>query len=110
MVYAAIRHAPVGAARGWVGMMAARRAVDGFARLVEGPDWLAAVANTTWAAEQALAAVAPRFAVDHPVSAEQIERAGWRVETGSGQGRGADRHAGGCGRAAQSQGALCGPL
>jgi isoquinoline 1-oxidoreductase beta subunit len=63
MVYAAIRHAPIGpGARLGHHDAAAAHAVPGFLRLVEGPDWLAALASDWWAAERALGLVAPRFA------------------------------------------------
>jgi isoquinoline 1-oxidoreductase beta subunit len=76
MVYAAIRHAPLGEAAHLAGHDPhAARGIDGFIRLVEGPDWLAGVANNGWAAERALAAVAPRFAVQRPLTAERIEGA-----------------------------------
>lgn len=62
MVFAAIRHAPIGAG-GRLGRHdpAAARGVTGFLRLVEGADWLAAVATDWWAAERALGLVSPRF-------------------------------------------------
>jgi isoquinoline 1-oxidoreductase beta subunit len=72
MVFAAIRHAPVGEAAHLAGHDArAAKGIGGFLKLVEGPDWLAAVATNSWAAEQALAAVAPRFSVHRPISAER---------------------------------------
>jgi isoquinoline 1-oxidoreductase beta subunit len=80
MVFAAIRHAPLGETAHLAGHDAqydgqGPRGIDGFLRLVEGPDWLAGVATNSWAAERALAAVAPRFAVHRPLSAERIEGA-----------------------------------
>ena len=72
---AAIRHAPPGAATLAAHDAAKARGVAGFIRLVEGPDWLAAVGETSWAAERALAAVAPHFRVAHPVDSLKIEAA-----------------------------------
>ncbi len=76
MVFAAIRHAPVGEAAS-LGTVdeAPARGMDGFLRLVKGPDWLAAVGETWWAAERALAAIAPRFKVRHPVDSDEIDAA-----------------------------------
>jgi isoquinoline 1-oxidoreductase beta subunit len=52
MVYAAIRHAPLGEAAHLAGHdPRAAKGIDGFLRLVEGPDWLAGVATNSWAAE-----------------------------------------------------------
>ncbi len=61
MVFAAIRHAPVGDCS--LGSFDADRAksVPGLIRLVEGRDWLAAVASDWWAAERALKVAAPKF-------------------------------------------------
>jgi len=76
MVFAAIRHAPVGEAAHLAGHDArAAKGIGGFLKLVEGPDWLAAVATNSWAAEQALAAVAPRFSVHRPINAEKVDGA-----------------------------------
>lgn len=75
MVFAAIRHAPVGeAALGSVNEAAAK-GMDGFLRLVRGPDWLAAVGTNWWAAERALTAIAPGFRVARPAESEQIDAA-----------------------------------
>ncbi|MDE1914946.1 MAG: molybdopterin-dependent oxidoreductase [Sphingomonadales bacterium] len=76
MLFAAIRHAPLGESAHLAGHdAAATHGIDGFVRLVEGPDWLAALATNSWAAERALAAVAPRFSVHRPLSVERIEGA-----------------------------------
>ena len=63
MVFAAIRQMPVG--QGKLGRFDAAKAKDlpGFLRVVAGETWLAAVATDWWAAERALKAIAPRFAV-----------------------------------------------
>lgn len=75
MVYAAIRHAPLGrAALGSFDERAAR-GVAGFRRMIKGPVWLAAVADTWWAAEQALARIAPQFQVGGAVDSDAIETA-----------------------------------
>ncbi len=74
MVFAAIRHAPQGAAK--LGSHAAKNAapVKGLLRLVKGPDWLAAVAQDWWSAERALALIAPNFAAQQKPETALIER------------------------------------
>lgn len=72
MVFAAIRHGPIGdtelasydKARG-----------RGIVALVKGKRWLAAVADTWWAAERALGEIAPNFIARHRASSETIETA-----------------------------------
>ena len=61
MVFAAIRHGPIGNAR--LGHYDAHAAdgQPGLLEVVAGKGWLAAVASNWWAAEQALAKIAPRF-------------------------------------------------
>ena len=61
MAYAAIRHGPVGNCQLGSFDRTAAQAVPGFLRLVEGRDWLAAVASDWWSAERALKAAAPKF-------------------------------------------------
>lgn len=75
MVFAAIHHAPRGDAK--LGRYDARLAqgVKGLVKLVEGPDWLAAVATTWWAAEQALSRIAPRFSVGDRADSARTGRA-----------------------------------
>jgi isoquinoline 1-oxidoreductase beta subunit len=73
MVFAAIRHAPVGEAALANVDEDAARGMDGFLRLVKGADWLAAVATNWWAAERALAAITPSFTVRHPANSDRIE-------------------------------------
>ena len=75
MVFAAIRHAPVGEAS--LGSFDRKAASDvtGFGQLIEGPDWLAATGETWWAAEQALARIAPRFKGSHRADSARIARA-----------------------------------
>ena len=74
MVFAAVRHAPQG--EGSLGSYAAGNAapVQGMLQLVEGPDWLAAVARDWWSAERALALIAPNFSVQHKPDSGAIER------------------------------------
>ncbi|HET9628554.1 MAG TPA: molybdopterin cofactor-binding domain-containing protein [Novosphingobium sp.] len=72
MVFAAIRHGPLGEAVE-LGTVDAGKAPG--VRLVKGPDWLAAVAPTWWAADQALARIAPEFRVRNPVDGTRIEAA-----------------------------------
>ena len=61
MVFAAIRHGPIGEAK--LGHYEAHRAqgTPGLIEVVAGKRWLAAVASNGWAAEQALARIAPKF-------------------------------------------------
>ncbi|MFT4027282.1 MAG: molybdopterin-dependent oxidoreductase, partial [Novosphingobium sp.] len=75
MVFAAIRHAPLGEAALGTVDEAAARGMDGFLRLVKGPDWLGAVAENWWAAERALAAIAPRFTARNRADSERIDAA-----------------------------------
>lgn len=76
MLYAAIRHAPRGENMAMGAHDAARaRGVSGFVRMIEGPRWVAAVATDWWAAEQALARIAPGFAVDKPLESAGIAKA-----------------------------------
>lgn len=64
MVFAAIRHGPLGETRlgSEVEVDPARVKALGITGVVKGPDWLAAVGETWWAAEHALKQIAPRFA------------------------------------------------
>ena len=79
MAYAAIRHGPVGDTRLAGFNRAAAMSVPGVLGLVEGSDWLAAVASDWWSAEQALKAAAPAFRstnrADSSRIAEQLEKA-----------------------------------
>lgn len=74
MVHAAIRHAPHG--RGRLGSYdpARARGQQGLIRLVEGEGWLAAVGETWWAAERALARIAPNFAAAGKPGSDAIAR------------------------------------
>ena len=75
MVFAAIRHAPVGSAKLTHHDPAAAKAVTGFVAAVSGKDWLAAVATDSWAAERALDAMAPRFHAANVPDSTRISRA-----------------------------------
>lgn len=84
MLHAAIRHAPVGTARLGSHDAAAASKVEGLVKLVEGPDWLAAVGTSWWTAERALALIAPRFTVsDRAHSATIAERLERGLERGA---------------------------
>jgi isoquinoline 1-oxidoreductase beta subunit len=72
MLHAAIRHAPVGKASLGRFDRKAANAVMGLRQLVAGPDWLAAVGETWWAAEQALKLIAPRFKGSRRVDSGRI--------------------------------------
>ena len=75
MVFAAIRHAPLGRARLTHHDAAAAKAVPGFLQAVTGADWLAATATDGWAAERALAAMAPRFHAENVPDSARIAAA-----------------------------------
>ena len=84
MVYAAVHHGPIGKARLGRVDAAAGKTVPGFIALVRGPDWLAAAANTWWAAERALTLIAPKFAASDQADTAQIDAAlGTALRTGS---------------------------
>ena len=72
MAYAAIRHGPLDQAE-----LSSfdRRATPGLLNVIEGKRWLAAVAESWWAAERALDALAPRFRVADPIESLRIEEA-----------------------------------
>ncbi|HEU4969810.1 xanthine dehydrogenase family protein molybdopterin-binding subunit [Sphingomonas sp.] len=61
MVFAAIRQGPIGAVRYLGGDKAAAERVQGVLQIVERPDWVAAIGQTSWAAERALELMRPRF-------------------------------------------------
>jgi isoquinoline 1-oxidoreductase beta subunit len=72
MVFAAVHHAPVGkAALGQYDRSAASN-VAGLIDLVEGPDWLAAIASNWWAAEQSLRRIAPHFEIARAADSARI--------------------------------------
>ncbi|GMM93607.1 molybdopterin cofactor-binding domain-containing protein [Qipengyuania sp. MTN3-11] len=77
MVHASIRHGPMGLPEltGFDPALAAR--VPGVITLVTSRRWIAAVAESWWQAEQALAAMRPRFsgpkAVDHGTIGERLD-------------------------------------
>ncbi|MGB3796122.1 MAG: molybdopterin cofactor-binding domain-containing protein [Alteraurantiacibacter sp.] len=73
MAFAAIRHGPQNKSEllEFDASLASRQ--RGLIQLVRGKRWLAAIADNWWAAEQALQAIAPRFAVDRPVNSASID-------------------------------------
>lgn len=75
LVYAAIRHAPIGDCT--LGSFDADKAksVPGFLRLVENPAWLAVVASDWWSAERALKVAAPKFRPDNLADSAKIGEA-----------------------------------
>jgi isoquinoline 1-oxidoreductase beta subunit len=68
MLFASVRLAPRG------GRLSGHRPVRG-ARLVAEEGWLAALASSWWAAEQALVAAAPRFTAPVGRDSDEVERA-----------------------------------
>jgi isoquinoline 1-oxidoreductase beta subunit len=75
MVYAAIRHGPAGDSELGHYDPAHAAGISGFIRLVKGQRWLAAVASDWWAAERALAAIAPRFTTHELAESLKIDAA-----------------------------------
>lgn len=73
MAYAAIRHAPIGRVTGMRFDAEKAKGVDRLLAVVNGAEWLAAVASDCWAAETALSQIAPVFTVDAPADSEVIE-------------------------------------
>jgi isoquinoline 1-oxidoreductase beta subunit len=75
MAYAAIRHGPIGDTE-LAGYDKARAGhVPGLITLVKAKRWLAAVASNWWAAERALAQIAPNFVAHHRADTGRIETA-----------------------------------
>lgn len=74
MLYAAIRHGPVGDAElaGYDAQAGARSL--GLRQVIKARGWIAAVADTWWAAEQALVALAPRWRTEGRADSETIDR------------------------------------
>jgi isoquinoline 1-oxidoreductase beta subunit len=62
MLFASVRHGPLGDTRLASQDMAAADRVWGVTGVVRGPDWVAALANNWWAADHALDKLRPRFA------------------------------------------------
>ncbi|RDC59052.1 Isoquinoline 1-oxidoreductase [Alteripontixanthobacter maritimus] len=75
MTYAAIRHAPAGTASLGRFRTAAVKDMAGLIKIVEGKDWLAAIAETSWLAERALAHLAPVFRAEDRADSLVIEAA-----------------------------------
>ena len=75
MVFASVRHGPVGKARLSRFDLDAAKQVPGFLDAVEGPHWLGAIATNWWAAEQALRKMAPYFDVSGRADSAEIGEA-----------------------------------
>ncbi len=75
MVYAAIRHGPVGQTELSSFDRAAAAGMAGLVGVVRNRRWLAAAATNWWAAEQAVAAMAPRFRAASPPDSAAIAEA-----------------------------------
>jgi len=75
MVYAAIRHGPIGQTSLSRFEEKAAEGVRGFVALVQGSDWLAAVGETSWAAEQALTRARAHFQTSANADSVRIEQA-----------------------------------
>jgi len=72
MVFAAIRHGPIGNGRLGSYDAGLAKGSTGLLRLVNGKTWLAAVASNWWAAEHALKRIAPRFAASDKADTGRI--------------------------------------
>ena len=76
MVFAAIRQVPVGDAKLLSVDRAAAAKVRGMLSIVTNDGWVAAVASNWWAANRALDALAPRFAIrGSPINSDSIDAA-----------------------------------
>lgn len=75
MLHAAIRHGPIGQTRLGGYDTHQTKAVQGLVKLVNGDNWLAAVASDWWSAERALSLIAPRFASDDQATSARIDQA-----------------------------------
>ena len=75
MVFAAIRHGPVGDAELTRFDPAPARRVPGYLGLVKAKRWLAAYGTNWWAAEQALRRIAPGFDTADPVDSPRMAEA-----------------------------------
>ena len=67
MLFASIRHGPLGDTKLASQDMAAADKVWGVTGIVRGKDWIAALANNWWAADHALDKLRPRFATEGPL-------------------------------------------
>ncbi len=72
MVFAAIRHGPIGETELGTFDASAAKGVQGFLRLVHNSHWLAAVAQDWWGAERALSLIAPRFTAKNRADSVKI--------------------------------------
>ena len=73
MLHAAIRHGPIGETELAAFDKARAEGISGLVSLVKGKRWLAAVASDWWAAERALAAIAPSFRSEKRADSTRIE-------------------------------------
>lgn len=72
MVYASIRHGPADGSELTGFNRDAAAGITGLEGIVESKRWLAVAATTWWSADQALAAMKPKFTVAAPVSSNEI--------------------------------------
>ena len=73
MLHAAIRHGPIGESELAAFDKAKAEGISGLVSLVKGKRWLAAVAHDWWAAERALAAIAPTFQSEKRADSSRID-------------------------------------
>jgi isoquinoline 1-oxidoreductase beta subunit len=73
MVFAAIRHGPIGESELASFDKTKAQGITGLISLIKGKRWLAAVAHDWWAAERALAAIAPNFRATNRPDSARIE-------------------------------------
>ncbi len=72
MVFASIRHGQLLKPKLTSFNKPAAAGIKGLVAIIEGKRWLAAVADSWWAADQALSAMTPHFDVPEPVQSETI--------------------------------------
>ena len=73
MLHAAIRHGPIGTSELAAFDKVKAEGISGLVSLVKGKRWLAAVAHDWWAAERALAAIAPTFQSEKRADSSRID-------------------------------------
>jgi isoquinoline 1-oxidoreductase beta subunit len=75
MVYASIRHAPLGRGRVTGFDADAAKGMRGFLRFVRHEDWVAAAARDWWTAETALSRARPRYRLSNGAESTQVDTA-----------------------------------
>lgn len=94
MLRASIRHAPLVGGKGAMAEVSglneqAAKSVRGFRRFVQGPGWIAALADDWWSAETALVRAQPRYRVLGAIDSDMVDNA---LDTAMRTGAGARIH------------------